>query len=79
MSPRTRREMLAAIWSRYQAAGRLEKARILDDFGAATGYDRKYAIGLLQRPRENDWQSKPVRRRRHRHYGVEVLRALVAI
>lgn len=49
MSPRTRREMLAAIWSRYQAAGRLEKARILDEFCAATGYNRKYAIGLLQR------------------------------
>ena len=50
MSHQTKREYLAAIWGRYQRAGRRHKSKILDEFCAVCGYARKYAIRLLHRP-----------------------------
>jgi len=47
MSLSARREMLASVYGRYQEADWPAKGRILDGFVAATGYDRKYAIQLL--------------------------------
>jgi Integrase core domain len=44
----TRKELLAAIGSRYRAASRSEKERILDEFVATTGYHRKHAIRALR-------------------------------
>ena len=35
---------------RYWRAGKREKGRILDEFCAATGCSRKYALGLLRHP-----------------------------
>lgn len=56
----TRQEKLAyfqAIKERYRRAGRVQKARILDEFCAICGYNRKYAIrrlgsGVVGRPRK---------------------------
>jgi hypothetical protein len=45
----SRYEYARAIQARYRRAGRSEKGRILEEFCAATGYARKYAIGLLGR------------------------------
>lgn len=41
-------ELVEAVRSRYWAAKRKEKGRILDEFVAATGYGRKWAIELLR-------------------------------
>jgi len=48
MSLKARRELLAATAGRYQKASKKEKQTILNEFTAATGYHRKYAIGLLR-------------------------------
>jgi hypothetical protein len=40
----TRAELVAAIGDRYRAGGRVERAKILDEFVAVTGYHRKHAI-----------------------------------
>ena len=40
---------LDALWTRYHKADRTLKSRILDEFTAATGYTRKYAICLLSK------------------------------
>jgi hypothetical protein len=48
ISMATRKELLAAIGSRYRAASRSEKERILDEFVATTGYHRKHAIRALR-------------------------------
>src|SRR5579883_2362212 len=54
MSFQARRELLVAIRPRYRKAQRKDKTAMLDEFVAATGYDRKYAICLLgQRPRSS--------------------------
>ena len=50
MSPTSKRELLKAIRPRYTLGRRPAKERILDEFVAATGYHRKYAIHLLNHP-----------------------------
>jgi hypothetical protein len=50
MSFQAKRELLAQIADRYQAAGHAQKSVILDEFVAATGYTRKYAIRVLRHP-----------------------------
>lgn len=49
MSPKSKREYLKRIRSRYLKASRKEKKVILDEFCQVCGYNRKYAIVLLLR------------------------------
>ena len=48
VSMATRDELLAALTVRYEQAGREDKARILTEFVAVTGYHRKHAARLLR-------------------------------
>jgi hypothetical protein len=73
MSIQAKRELLASVAPRYQAARRVQKTVILDEFLAATGYDRKYAIRLLAHPPTTP---VPIRRPRPRRYGPAVQAAL---
>ncbi len=69
------REYAQGVCSRYQAGGRQEKKRILDEFCETTGMHRKAVIRLLNRrpgPRAG-WSGRP------RRYGGEVMEALVKI
>jgi hypothetical protein len=68
------RELLAQVAPRYREAGRKEKSVILNEFIAATGYARKYAIRLLTMRVISS--PGPVRRPRARRYGYEVQEAL---
>jgi Integrase core domain len=45
---RSKHELVAALQGRYRRADRAGKARLLDEFCAATGYHRKHAIRLLR-------------------------------
>ncbi|MFT6350390.1 MAG: hypothetical protein ACJAYB_003438 [Psychromonas sp.] len=47
MNLKHRREILNNIRNQYQEADWLGKTKPLDGFVAASGYDRKYAIKLL--------------------------------
>ena len=53
MSQRSKRELSEEIYPRYLKAKKAEKKQILDEFVAATGYHRKYAMRILKhgRPR----------------------------
>lgn len=78
MSLKSRRELLVSIASRYKQAAKKEKKTILDEFIAATGYHRKYAISLLNSFDPNKWSpGKPRCRSRRRKYTPEVQTALV--
>jgi hypothetical protein len=46
----TRYDYAAAVAIRYQRSGREQKGWILDEFCAATGYNRKYAIKMPRGP-----------------------------
>lgn len=74
MSFLAKRELLVQVAGRYRDATGLQKSHILDEFVAATGYARKYAIHLLTRPELPPVQ--PLTRPRLRRYGSEVQAAL---
>lgn len=56
---------LEAIRTRYVQAGRIGKKRILDEFCAVCGYNRKYAIYLLSKPKKRS-KRKPGRKSKYR-------------
>ena len=76
MTSQAKRELLAAIQPRYLRSNKAGKERILDEFCAATGYHRKYAIRLLK-------HGAPARRRkksgRTKLYQGAVVEALIRI
>ena len=77
MSLQSRREILNNIRVQYQESDWLKKGKILDGFVAASGYDRKYAIKLLN---SNDVINKPPQTRQSRvKYDEQVRRALIAV
>src|SRR5437016_13770553 len=69
-----KRELLVQVARRYQSAPHLQKSIILDEFIAATGYARKYAIRLLTCPGP---LVLSIKRPRERRYGRAVQNALV--
>jgi hypothetical protein len=73
----SRWDYLRRIHPRYRRAGREEKGRILDEFCAVAGYQRKYAIRLLNGPPPERAPRK--RRPRRPSYGDKVIRVLVAV
>ena len=77
MGNKGRWEYLLAIYERYQKAGRKAKKVILNEFCTNTGYHRKYAIRLLNRPRPERRRRAP--RRRGMSYSQETLTVLTAV
>ena len=77
MSRRARWEVLTAVYPRYRGAARGERGRILNEFCETTGYQRKYALRLLNGPPPGP--QRPRRRRRPATYGLAVIQALTAI
>ena len=76
MSQRSKQELLAAVHPRYLKATKAEKTKIIDEFVAATGYHRKYALRVLKRgPR----RSKGKRKGRTTVYTGKVVEALETI
>jgi hypothetical protein len=74
MSFRAKRELLAQVAPRYHQSSPTQKSLILDEFVAATGYARKYAIRLLASP---PLPPPPaIRRPRAPRYGPAVQAAL---
>jgi len=76
MSQRSKRELLEAIRPRYLKANKSGKTKMLDEFVAATGYHRKYAIRLLK----NGPAPKGRKRKgRRKVYQGEVVQALIQV
>ena len=77
ISLQTRRALLQHMLPQYREASTVKKkSKLLDAFTAATGYHRKYAMGLLNHAKVE--QSTP-QRPRPRHYGPEVQHALFLV
>ena len=64
MGRKEKKAYLGAIRHRYLQAGRIGKKRILDEFCAVCGYNRKYAIRLLNNPRRK-CKRKPGRKSKY--------------
>lgn len=77
MGSKGRWEYLRAIYERYQKAERKGKQVILSEFCANTGYNRKYAIRLLNGPQPEKQRRVP--RPRGVSYRPETLTVLTAV
>ena len=77
MSQKSKWDYLKAIYSRYQKVSKPLRARILDEFCQVCGYNRKYAIRLLNGPTPQKPKTKPKGRRPT--YGLKVILSLTAI
>jgi hypothetical protein len=77
MSQKSKWDYLKAIYSRYQKVSKPLRARILDEFCQVCGYNRKYAIRLLNGPAPQKPKTNPKGRRPT--YGLKVILSLTAI
>ena len=77
MKLKTRREILVNIRSKYQESDWSGKNTLLDGFVAASGYDRKYAIKLLNST--NIINKPPQTRQSQIKYDEQVKQALIII
>src|SRR5438445_1743730 len=77
VSLQTRRALLQSMIPQYRTASSVKrKSKLLDAFTAATGYNRKYAMGLLNHAQEGQPISQ---RQRPRQYGSDVQHALFLV
>jgi transposase InsO family protein len=78
MSGRSRWDYLKAIYCRYKKVSKPLRARILDEFCQVCGYNRKYAIRLLNGPAPQNSKAASPQGRRPK-YGSKVILSLTAI
>jgi hypothetical protein len=78
MSGKTRWDYLKAIYFRYKKVSKPLRARILDEFCQVCGYNRKYAIRLLNGPAPQKPKAATPKGRRPT-YGAKVISFLTAI
>ena len=72
----TRYELTEVVGQRYRASPRTERRRILDEFVALTGYHRKHALRLLNKPMTS---RRKTRQARSRVYDEAIREALVIV
>ncbi len=77
MSLQSRKEFIASIRLKYQGSHWKEKNKILDGLIAATGYQRKYAIGLLNSSETKS--TEKIQRKRTLKYNQPVQEALLTV
>src|SRR5918992_1189559 len=78
MGGKSRWDYLKAIYSRYKKVSKPLRARILDEFCQVCGYNRKYAIRLLNGPAPQKPENTTSKGRRPT-YGAKVILPLTAI
>jgi hypothetical protein len=76
MSLNARKEFLASIKQKYNDANWIDKGKILDGIVAATGYERKYTIQLLNKI---DLHVAPKKRKTSHNYDEQVRQALLLV
>ena len=76
MSLAARRELVSSVRQKYRDASWADKRKILDGFVAATGYDRKHAIQLLNSTVEPE---KPKQRLGSQKYDEQTRQALFSV
>lgn len=76
MSKMSKREYLIEVKKKYWHAKKKRKSQLLDDFCAFTGYNRVYAMDLLNKPLKCKWKHK---KNRPKVYDQEVINALLRL
>lgn len=76
MTIMSKREYLIELKKKYRKSPKKKKGQLLDDFCEFTGYQRKYALSLINKPLPRKWKHYKQRRKQ---YGPEVVKALLAL
>jgi transposase InsO family protein len=80
MSMKTRKELTYEFRRRYRLASKKDKTIILDGFISVSGYNRKYAIGLIgSKKKVSSSKKKQLTRHRKPKYDVNTRNAFVKI
>lgn len=77
MSKRAKNEYLLEIKIRYQRASKEEKRQILDEFCKVCGYNRKYAIRILNKCPDTDGLKKKKVGRKRKYDRIEIKEYLI--
>lgn len=76
MSKMSKREYLIQLKSKYWKSGKKVKTQLLNDFCDFTGYNRKYALHLLNNPVPAKWKRY---RTREKTYGQDIIGPLLVL
>lgn len=79
MTTMGKHELLEAAKPRYLKATRAEKSRMLDEFCRNTGYNRDYAVRILQAGYDHNRVRRVGRKHRKKKYGHDLLAMIVQI
>jgi hypothetical protein len=79
LTPEARIELLRALRPRYQSSRSRTKKQILNEFVAATGYHKKYALHLLKASEVSPVAEVPRHRRRASLYDEAARKVLVEV
>lgn len=75
----TKKELIKATKPRYLKANKKEKGKILDEFCSNTGFNRKYAICILQAGFDNNKVERYGRKSRKKIYASDVIMLIIKI
>jgi hypothetical protein len=76
MNKQLKARYLELIQARYKKSDKKTKKRVLDEFCKVCGYNRKYAIGLLQKPVSKALSCKPKSGRKPVYHDADLLKVL---
>ncbi|MFQ5822113.1 MAG: hypothetical protein ACE5IT_09630 [bacterium] len=75
----SKRELVRVTKPRYLKTDKIRKGNILDEFCSNTGYNRKYAITIMQAGYEYDRVERYGRKQRKKVYGPDVMTVVIKI
>lgn len=79
MTPMSKKELINQIKPRYLKAAKKDKSKILDEFCLNTGFNRHYAIQIMQTRYDYDRVQREGRKKRKLKYGTEVMSVVIKI
>lgn len=79
MSNKSKQEYLGSIKQRYQISSKEEKKKILDEFCTTCGYNRKYAIRILNAKGNKSHRKKKRMGRRKKYVSEEIKEFLIKL
>lgn len=79
MTHMSKKELIDEVKPRYLKANKEEKGKILDEFCLNTGYNRNYAIQIIQAGYDYHRVRREGRKKRKQRYGTDVLAVVIKV
>lgn len=79
MTHMSKKELIDEVKPRYLKANKAEKGKILDEFCLNAGYNRSYAIQIMQASHDYHRVKREGRKKRRQKYGTDILAVVIKI